>query len=145
MVSFVQRKLQECLRDHSYKCGEWSARGEPQRPARLLEVENDAVRLVGFDSNTMADQYAALSYCWGSSEELELHPPFTTKISNIEELRQAGIALSNLPLTIKKLFGYAKSLKYVIYGSTLFASSKARQKIGTERLQGWRLSTQDQS
>jgi hypothetical protein len=49
----------------------------------------------------MSNEYVALSYCWGGKSELELCPPFVTTGTNIRQLQQAGIAISELPLTIQ--------------------------------------------
>jgi hypothetical protein len=67
-------------------------------PARLLEVgstQNPSLRLVQTSGNHL--EYAALSYCWGSMEELQ---PLRTTKSNLESFTE-GIPENNLPKTIQ--------------------------------------------
>ncbi|KAK0645401.1 heterokaryon incompatibility protein-domain-containing protein [Cercophora newfieldiana] len=112
-ISFIQQRLASCLTDPAHSnCGrivdfaiEW--------PRRMLKITGEHVVLVDFD-DSMIGKFAALSYCWGSKDELHNNPPLTLNASTLNKL-QSGIETCKLPLTLKQaimICGYL-SLEHV--------------------------------
>ena len=66
----------------------------------LRITEEGTVFLVDFQTD-MARQYAALSYCWGTPEELSRRPPLRATAATVQVLRD-GIQLNQLPRTIEQ-------------------------------------------
>ncbi|KAB5536228.1 heterokaryon incompatibility protein-domain-containing protein [Coniochaeta sp. 2T2.1] len=94
-LRFIRRTLRACVEGHG-ACVEGHGActsNETARPARLLHIDGETLRLVSGGLSHPVD-YTALSYCWGTTE------PFTTLSTNISEMRE-GIASSKLPQTIK--------------------------------------------
>lgn len=69
-------------------------------------ISEKDVRLVNFDAPTMAGRYSytALSYCWGSPDELQRRPPVQTDSSAYTSM-EAGFPISELPLTLRQAYG----------------------------------------
>jgi hypothetical protein len=91
--------LHDCLTEPTHNCQprpnfaiDW--------PQRLLRISAAVVTLVDFDGS-MTGRFAALSYCWGDSQELARNPPFIATASTCASLR-TGIPLSGLPLTVRQ-------------------------------------------
>ncbi|KAK4225970.1 heterokaryon incompatibility protein-domain-containing protein, partial [Podospora fimiseda] len=78
-------------------------------PTRMVQISEHTIRVLAFDFGTMAGQYAALSYCWGSQSELEQNPPYKMTTSTFGEL-QCGVSWLKMPLTLQHAFTLCKSL-----------------------------------
>lgn len=97
-LRLAQQSLQECFTEPTHNCQprpnfaiDW-----PQRLLRISAV----VTLVDFDDSTTG-RFAALSYCWGDSQELVRNPPLIATASTCASLR-TGIPFSGLPLTVRQ-------------------------------------------
>ena len=60
------------------------------------------MKLVNFDASTMGGRYTALSYCWGSQEELEKNGNLVTTTKRHDTFMAEGILISELPMTIRQ-------------------------------------------
>ncbi|OAL48110.1 HET-domain-containing protein [Pyrenochaeta sp. DS3sAY3a] len=96
----VQSWLSTCLSEHSCLSS-----GSVPLPTRVIDLDspNLAKPRLHVPPPGSLGQYAALSYCWGSS------PPFTTSSANLEE-RMRGFRLSELPATIRDAVRVARAL-----------------------------------
>ncbi|GAB1320022.1 hypothetical protein MFIFM68171_10232 [Madurella fahalii] len=100
-ISFIRRQLRNCLSNQFHDCGpKPDPKTPPQWPRRILKITN-SITLVDFDSQTMAGEYAAVSYSWGERSVLERRPPLRALASTLQELR-SGIPASRLPLTLQQ-------------------------------------------
>jgi hypothetical protein len=77
--------------------------GEDFRPARLLDISGEAVRLSPKTQRIDQEPYCALSYCWGISGQVVL------TVSNEEDFCQ-GIEFNALPKTIEDAIVITRSL-----------------------------------
>lgn len=101
ILKFLRAKLDGCFSDLDHVDCHRDEGLHHDWPGRLLRIAREgAVSLVGFQTN-MARQYAALSYCWGSPEELSRHPPLRATVATVQALRD-GIQLNQLPRTIEQ-------------------------------------------
>ncbi|KAM7222948.1 Heterokaryon incompatibility protein (HET) domain containing protein [Rhypophila decipiens] len=113
-VSFMRARLDSCLSsDEGVMDQHALCRREPtfrpDWPRRVLKVTGDKVVLVDFHE-TMVGEYAALSYCWGSADELQRNPPVTATSSTTGYLR-SGVLVSDLPLTIRQAVAVCSCLR----------------------------------
>ncbi|KXX81271.1 hypothetical protein MMYC01_203211 [Madurella mycetomatis] len=100
-ISFIQRHLRNCLSNQLHDCNpKPDPKTPPQWPKRILKI-TDCITLVDFNSQTMAGEYAAVSYSWGEKSMLERGPPLRALASTLQDLR-SGIAASRLPLTLQQ-------------------------------------------
>ncbi|KAK4444224.1 heterokaryon incompatibility protein-domain-containing protein [Podospora aff. communis PSN243] len=102
-ISFARRQLENCLTNDNHNCapeGEGRA-GMKDWPGRILRISGEFITLVDFEPLTMAGNYIALSYCWGSRDELEQRPNLKTTMSTYSSMA-AGVPIVDLPLTLKQ-------------------------------------------
>ncbi|KAK1830993.1 heterokaryon incompatibility protein-domain-containing protein, partial [Podospora conica] len=93
VLDFLRKSLDHCCHKDEGLPNDW--------PSRMLRItEHGTVALVDFQTD-MARQYAALSYCWGSPEELSRHPPLRATAAVVPALRN-GIDANQLPRTIEQ-------------------------------------------
>lgn len=95
-LEFFKNRFQKYMETEKSEATEESGEDHPM-PSRLLEIDFDAeekrVRLV--ETAELRDvSYAALSYCWGGPQEVQL------KTEN-KSLLFDGLALKNLPKTLR--------------------------------------------
>ncbi|KAM6529565.1 hypothetical protein FALCPG4_007695 [Fusarium falciforme] len=109
-VSFIRNQLNNCLFNPAHDCEPLALDDEAQWPARVLQIRNQSVILLDFDTDVMPGQFAALSYCWGSASELQSNPPYKATASTIQALR-SGIDTSELPVTIQQALWVCRELK----------------------------------
>ena len=99
-VSFMRTRLDSCLSSQS---NHTNCRREPDFPVnwpqRILRIAGQTAVLTDFNPSEHAGQYAALSYCWGSEDELKRNPPLKTTTSTWNRMR-SGVDISDIPLTI---------------------------------------------
>lgn len=103
-LEYVSAQISDCTQHHP--CG---LSGYRELPTRLLDLgglDQDRLKLIITKDclpETEGINYAALSYCWGTST------PFTTEPSTLE-LRLRGISLSDLPLTLRETVKVTREL-----------------------------------
>lgn len=103
VLDFVRQNLDDCFAgsDDAHAACHPDAGLHTDWPSRVLRIAGEGtVFLVDFQPD-MARQYAALSYCWGSPEELNRHPPRRATRATVQALRD-GIQLNQLPRTIEQ-------------------------------------------
>ncbi|EXK83766.1 hypothetical protein FOQG_11927 [Fusarium oxysporum f. sp. raphani 54005] len=100
-LSFIRTQLENCVSNPSHVCQPSQTIDRTRWPARVLELDDNSVVLVDFNSDVMPGNFAALSYCWGSPAELQLKPPYKAIASTVQDLR-SGISTAKLPLTIQQ-------------------------------------------
>jgi hypothetical protein len=83
------RWLQSCIEHHSQRCPPV----QQELPTRVIDVGSSAHSIRLYETEERG-QYAALSYCWGSSQT------FTTTIATLEE-RIRGFLPGSLPASIR--------------------------------------------
>ncbi|KAK0647208.1 heterokaryon incompatibility protein-domain-containing protein, partial [Cercophora newfieldiana] len=101
---FARRQLENCLKNTSHDCHPQHGAELNEWPSRILEISEKerTVKLVAFNPSSMVMHYTALSYCWGSKEELERKPNrMTTKVTH-DTYMATGIPIHDLPLTIRQ-------------------------------------------
>lgn len=105
-LNFVSDKIELCIKDNQMDHGQCSRSRASVAPLRLLAVhKGDFVQLTEADGQHL--QYAALSYCWGSSQAII---PARTLASNIEFRLKSGFTLSSLPQTLQDGITVARRL-----------------------------------
>lgn len=109
-LSFIRDQLNNCTSNPAHDCKLPMIVDKARWPARLLQVRDQSVVLVDFDTNVMPGEFAALSYSWGSASELKLNPPYKATSSTVQAL-YAGIDVSQLPMTIQHALWLTKELK----------------------------------
>ncbi|KAK0631333.1 heterokaryon incompatibility protein-domain-containing protein [Immersiella caudata] len=101
-VSFMRTRLDNCLSPQS---NHTHCDREPDFPVnwpqRILRIAGQTAVLADFNPTEHAGQYAALSYCWGSEDELRRNPPLKTTASTWNRMR-SGVDISDMPLTIRQ-------------------------------------------
>ncbi|KAK4227821.1 hypothetical protein QBC38DRAFT_443448 [Podospora fimiseda] len=108
-VSFIKQRLWECSSDE--ECNESISPPAAQTtwPARVVEILCDTVRVAKFNPDTMAGEFMAFSYCWGSREELIKNPPYRLTVSTMPELQSAaGVSISKMPYSLQDSFRLCK-------------------------------------
>ncbi|PTD06096.1 hypothetical protein FCULG_00012323 [Fusarium culmorum] len=100
-LSFIRTQLENCVSNPGHACQPSLTIDRTRWPARVLEIYDNSVVLVDFNSDVMPGNFAALSYCWGSPAELQLKPPYKAIASTVQDLR-SGISAAKLPLTIQQ-------------------------------------------
>ncbi|KAK4196250.1 heterokaryon incompatibility protein-domain-containing protein, partial [Triangularia verruculosa] len=111
VVSFVQSKLKGCSSHSNCQQAITQLPNLARWPARMVEILKETIRVVKFDANKMSGEFAALSYCWGSQEELMRKPPYLMTSSTMSELTsKAGVSMDKMPLTLQHAFTLCKLL-----------------------------------
>lgn len=80
-------------------------------PERLLDVQGTELRLVAREEAFTAAQipkYAALSYCWGSTDD-DARAQITLTLGNLAQ-HQLGIRLKRLPLSVQDAVAMSRAL-----------------------------------
>lgn len=108
VISQAKQWLKNCLSKSSSHGRCTSPSTTSFKPARLLDVSGDSLRLVLESQVVKQEPYCTLSYCWGSSEHVKL------TAFNEEDLNQ-GVELDALPGTIQDAIRVAQGLgiKYI--------------------------------
>jgi hypothetical protein len=97
IINFLRDRIELCVKDGQMNHGKCSGLRASAAPLRLLAVRGgDIVQLTKTDGQHL--QYAALSYCRGSSEAIE---STRTLASNLEFRLKNGFTLSSLPRTLQ--------------------------------------------
>lgn len=116
-LTFARAQLENCSSNvnHGSRCQPQHQVEDSSWPKRILCISEGLVRLVDFDASTMAGHYTALSYCWGSQEELERRGNLTTTKQTYDNHVTVGIPIEELPLTIRQAVGVTRYLghKYI--------------------------------
>lgn len=107
-ASFMRSRLDACLINDGHDACRRDPGFKVEWPRRMLKITPSTATLLDFDER-MAGEYAALSYCWGSEDELKQNPPLKATTSTHSQLK-SGIPLSDLPLTIKEALSVCSSL-----------------------------------
>ncbi|KAK4175151.1 heterokaryon incompatibility protein-domain-containing protein [Triangularia setosa] len=77
----------------------------------MVKILKKTIRVVNFDADKMSGEFAALSYCWGSQEELMRKPPYLMTSFTMSELTsKAGVSMDKMPLTLQHAFTLCKLL-----------------------------------
>lgn len=93
--------LSDCM-SHRHSCDKHA---QPDYyPPRLLQIDEDRVRLIETKGIKISGRYATLSYCWGRNPR---HLTLTTQ--NIDTFRE-GLKASNLAKTFREAIHVAQSL-----------------------------------
>jgi hypothetical protein len=72
MVTKVQSWIKECIKNHqgcALEQGNQSPKFQGSHPSRLIRLDGDQDDVVRLASPSMPVQFAALSYCWGNTEQ----------------------------------------------------------------------------
>lgn len=115
--------LTECTECHE-KCNQPVAQPLPTRVIQI-PTDNDETQLRLVDSDGISDNYAALSYAWGTDR----HPNMTT--STNKEAYYQQINLSNLPKTLQDAVVTTKKLgiKYLWVDSMCIVQDDEEDKM----------------
>ncbi|KAK4226309.1 heterokaryon incompatibility protein-domain-containing protein [Podospora fimiseda] len=111
-IEFMREQLSTCLSDPKHiSCCPGStipSTVDVQWPARLLKIRRKPtdskqleVALVNF-SPDMADNFAALSYCWGPGPGDPGYEPLLKLDRSTESRMRIGVPISDLPLTLRQ-------------------------------------------
>ncbi|RSL61509.1 hypothetical protein CEP51_013626 [Fusarium floridanum] len=105
-LDFVKSCLETC-RTHHESCSSTES-SVPWLPTRLIQVEQDTLRLVESAEATITDPFVSLSHCWGGADILTL----TTE--NIKALKE-DIPFLELPETFQDAIQVVRTLgvKYI--------------------------------
>ncbi|KAH8892871.1 hypothetical protein GQ53DRAFT_805782 [Thozetella sp. PMI_491] len=113
---FVRECLNACVVDHDCGCDD-----PPQLPTRLLDVDtSDPKRICLVATADLlaagenVEKFTALSYCWGPVDA------FTTTPALLAE-RMEGIAVADMPDTLRDAFSSPENSAAATYGSTRFS------------------------
>ncbi|KAK3375778.1 heterokaryon incompatibility protein-domain-containing protein [Lasiosphaeria ovina] len=98
--SFIQKQLSACLSGGVHSNCMPKQAPYMKWPQRMLKISSGRIALTDFGSH-MEAHYAALSYCWGTREELKKNPPFVANDATYDRLK-TGIPFSELPLTVRQ-------------------------------------------
>ncbi|KAK4444445.1 heterokaryon incompatibility protein-domain-containing protein [Podospora aff. communis PSN243] len=102
VLSFIQHQVSECDSNHGHDCTSNLGFVNPGWPARILEInEPDGLVILKDFDVSMERQFAALSYCWGASQELKDNPPYKALTTTLGHLR-SGVSIAALPRTIRE-------------------------------------------
>lgn len=99
---FLKECLEKCRAEHQ-SCPSTSS--SAWVPTRLIQVEQDSLRLVESSETTVSGQFVSLSHCWGGAKILKL----TTK--NINVLK-GKIPFLQLPKTFQDAIQVVKTLGF---------------------------------
>lgn len=93
---FIQGCLSDCLQNHPLCREESQGLDDEEWPRRILAIDplSSQVKLIEFNV-AMAQQYTALSYCWGP-----VPPPIRASLSTLHKLKR-GLSISSLPQTLE--------------------------------------------
>ena len=107
-ASFMRTRMDACISGGDHDLCRREPNFKIEWPRRILKVTGSTATLMDFH-DSMAAEYAALSYCWGSEDELKQNPPLKATTSTCSRLR-AGIPVSDLPLTIRQALAVCSCL-----------------------------------
>jgi len=107
--AFIQQAMRRCLTSPKHSECRPAPNFRIEWPERILRVAPEHVFLVDFD-RTMIGRFAALSYCWGSKEELRQRSPLQLTAASSGRLR-SGIPVSELPLTLRQAVSVCSRLQ----------------------------------
>lgn len=102
-LSFLKTCLEKCRVEHQ-TCPSTSS-SAAWVPTRLIQVEQDSLRLVESSKTTISEPFVSLSHCWGGAEILKL----TTK--NINVLK-GDIPFLQLPKTFQDAIQVVRALGF---------------------------------
>ncbi|KAJ8483283.1 hypothetical protein ONZ45_g14653 [Pleurotus djamor] len=97
--------LENCIKHHK-TCAEHHDRSTSNRPIRVLDLQgSDRSRVYLHSMHQIEGQYATLSYCWGPG-----NPGLFTSTHNLNSHQEQGIAIEDLPPTIRDAIRVTREL-----------------------------------
>jgi hypothetical protein len=109
-LDFIRSRLASCDENHE-DCKKRSE-NEAARPKRLLRIDDsgDSLKVLLVETSDMRQKYAALSHCWGSSNDTPTTMiPKTTK-ENLESHKSIGLSELSLTRTFRDALDVTRKL-----------------------------------